>query len=326
MNSDGITLWPYPDIESQDPLPAGRTAERLRQDGAEDVARSVVEWNRDSAYRERMAAYRRCTLVIRWDRVPGACWALNMPEGTVTCQSRPERRIPARGGIQPWNFTWEKRGDRSCSIHYESPEPAASLECRFDAGPDRVDYRLTMRVDEGPPWPDLYCHCCFNHCWAEGFGRDAFVLHQDRLTPLHAIPNPGRIWIRSVTLAEEEHEAELKRRAVARLGREAPNEKIPLHGAQAKFIATERGGDDPLTVAISSPFATAVSWSYWPCTDIDLSFGTVMPSVPTTISGTIRFVRGRLADVVDELREPALTTPANRGPAASGRLRRSTAG
>ena len=115
-------------------------------------------------------------------------------------------------------------------------------------------------------------------------------------------------------------------KAVARLGREAPDEKIPLHGAQAKFIATERGGDDPLTVAISSPFATALSWSYWPCTDIDLSFGTVMPSVPTTISGTIRFVRGRLPDVVDELREPALTTPANRGPAASDRLRRSTAG
>ena len=137
MNSDGITLWPYPDIESQDPLPAGRTAERLRQDGAEDVARSVEEWNRDAAYRQRMDAYRRCTLVIRWDRVPGACWALNMPEGVVSSQSQPQRRIPARGGIQPWDFAWEKRGDRSCSIRYRSPEPAASLECRFDAGTDR---------------------------------------------------------------------------------------------------------------------------------------------------------------------------------------------
>lgn len=83
---------------------------------------------------------------------------------------------------------------------------------------------------------------------------------------------------------------------------------------QGRFIATERGGDDPLTVAISSPHATALSWSYWPCTDIDLSFGTVTPSVPTTISGTIRFLRGRLADVVEELREPAFTTPGNRAP------------
>ena len=138
----------------------------------------MEEWNGDPAYRQRMAAYRRCTLVIRWDRVPGARWALNMPEGA------------------------------------------------------------------------------------------------------------------------------LKRTAIARLGREAPDEKIPLHGACGKFIATERRGDDPLTVAINSPHATASSWSYWPCTDIDLSFGTVAPSVPKTISGTIRFLRGRLADVVEALREP----------------------
>ena len=131
MSSDGITLWPYPDIESEDPLPAGRTAERLRQDGAEDVARSVAEWNGDQAYRRRMAAYRRCTLVIRWDRVPGACWALNMPEGALTCQSEPERRIPASSpGIS--------RGRSAATARAASATGARSRPPAWSAGSMRV--------------------------------------------------------------------------------------------------------------------------------------------------------------------------------------------
>ena len=55
--------------------------------------------------------------------------------------------------------------------------------------------------------------------------------------------------------------------------------------------------DDPLTIGFASPDALAVAWSYWPCTDMDFSLGTVGPGTPGTpgkAAATIHFLPGAL--------------------------------
>jgi len=188
---------------------------------------------------------------------------------------------------------------------YENDRPRGALECEFRGDRDSLDYTLTLRIDDDGNWENMYCHGCLNHCWADGFGRDAYVQVAGRLASLREIPNPHGIWIRIVTLEDEARYAELKKEAVrltglgGRIRDDAvedwtPEDKIPLQGAQGKFIATTRHGPDPLTVVVGSPHAIAVSWSFWPCTDIDLAFGDIEPGVPKSISGTVRFSEGEI--------------------------------
>ena len=306
MIDNNIALVPYPDIAEAEPLPPERTWERLLEDGMEDTAEYVKGAQRDAVYRERIAEYQQGTLVIEWDRVPGARWAFNLPEGPVSSAQRDRAQA---GESWKWDRSrWEREGDQSCSIVYESDR--GSLRCSFEAGSGYVDYSLRFEVDSDAPWHDVYSHGCFNHCWADGFGPDAYVLVQDRITPLRDIPNPHGIWLRAVTLKEEPKYGELKRQQVSGHGPGgtmrpvdgAPEwsvrEKIPLDGAQGRFIATTRSGEHPLTVAINSPQAIGVSWSPWPCTDIDLAFGEVLPNEPKTISGRISLLTGALEEVL----------------------------
>ena len=46
----------------------------------------------------------------------------------------------------------------------------------------------------------------------------------------------------------------------------------------------------------------SVGWSFWPCTDIDLAFGTVRPREPKTVSGRIWFLKERIDKVLNTVR------------------------
>ena len=80
--------------------------------------------------------------------------------------------------------------------------------------------------------------------------------------------------------------------------------KVPILGIQGRFIASERQTGSPATVAINSPQAIAVGWSFWPCTDIDLAFGSLQPRQPKTVSGRIYFLHRTVARSLSKIQIP----------------------
>ena len=308
-----IRVIPYPHLKAtlgHDPLPIERTWRRLEEDGITDAALYVKKEQQNEAYRRRIDAYRQQTLVIEWDGAPDSRWALNV-EGALTSLPRHETRIPPGG----WDrHRWERQGDRSCALVYENENPTASLRVAFQAQHDHVDYALTLQIDDDQQrWRRMVTHLCFNHCWAAGFGRDARVRIDNEMRRLGGIPNPHRIWIRVATLSDNPAYAQLKREQFSHdgiggnlnntrlTGREAVTIKIPLGGVQGKFIASQRKAGRPATVAINSPNAISVGWSFWPCTDIDLAFGTIRPRQPKTVSGRIYFLHGTIEESLNTI-------------------------
>ena len=57
-------------------------------------------------------------------------------------------------------------------------------------------------------------------------------------------------------------------------------------------------------MAINSPQAIAVGWSFWPCTDIDLAFGSLQPGQLKTVSGRIYFLQGTVTDSLSKIQIP----------------------
>ena len=286
-------------LNGADPLPRSRPPQRLDEDGITDAAAFFRNNQESEAHQRGRDHYRLQTLIIEWASAPGARWALNV-EGTLLSLPKEDVRLPD----QEWDrFHWELDGDQKCTLIYENDNPKASLKVGFHARHDHVDYSLTVHAEDDLIRDHLTTHLCFNHAWADGFGRDALVLTDDRIRSLSDISNPERIWIRTATLAEEPAYAQLKsqqyflngtggnlnRKRI--IGSAAEVAKIPAKNVQGKFIATQFRGEDSATVAINSPNAIAVGWSFWPCTDIDLSFGTVRPREPKTVSGKIWFLK-----------------------------------
>ena len=309
-----IRVIPYPELKVRlngtDPLPRERTWQRLEQDGIADAAAYVMSNQRSDARRRRMDHYRQQTLVIEWDGAPGARWAFNV-EGSLSSLPTGDVRLPPRG----WKrFRWERDGDQKCKLIYENDDPEASLHVEFQAKQDHVDYSLTVQANDAQTRDQVATHVCFNHSWADGFGRDALVLTDGRIRRLGDIPNPQRIWIRVATLADDPTHADLKRQQFnhegigsnlsdKRLtGPDAEKIKVPAGNVQGRFIATQRAGDGAATVAINSPNAISVGWSFWPCTDIDLAFDTVRPREPKTVSGRIWFLKEGIDKAVNTVR------------------------
>ena len=84
-------------------------------------------------------------------------------------------------------------------------------------------------------------------------------------------------------------------------GPEAVKIKVPVNGIQGRFIASRRLAGPAATVAIASPNAISVGWSFWPCTDIDLAFGTIQPRKPQTVSGRIYFLMGTIDESLNPI-------------------------
>lgn len=309
-----IRVIPYPELRVRlngtDPLPRERTWQRLEEDGIADAADYVKSLRKSEAHRRRMGHYRQQTLVIEWDGAPGARWAFNV-EGSLSSLPTGDVRLPPRG----WKrFRWERDGDQKCKLIYENDDPEASLHVVFHAKQDHVSYALTVQANDDQTRDQVATHVCFNHSWADGFGRDALVLTDGRIQRLGDIPNPQRIWIRVATLADDPTYADLKRQQFnhegiggnlsdKRLtGPAAEKIKVPAGNVQGKFIATQQAGEARATVAINSPNAISVGWSFWPCTDIDLAFGTVRPREPKTVSGRIWFLKEGIDKALDTVR------------------------
>jgi len=308
-----IRVIPYSDLkirlDGPDPLPKERTWQRLQQDGIGDAAAYVRNLQKSESYLSRIDHYREQTLVIEWDGVPGARWALNV-EGHLSSLPTGEVRLPPSG----WKrFRWERDGDQQCTLIYENDDPKASLHVAFRAKPDHVDYSLTVQANDQTR-EHVATHLCFNHCWADGFGRDALVLTDGQVQRLGDISNPERIWIRVATLAEDQTYADLKRQQFIKQGiggnlndkrlngPDIEKIKVPVGDVQGRFIATQRAGDRAATVAINSPDAISVGWSFWPCTDIDLAFGTIRPHEPKNVSGRIWFLKGGIDKALNSIR------------------------
>lgn len=308
-----IRVIPYPHLKAKtgrEPLPIDRTWRRLLKEGIKDASQYVKKLDQSESYRRRLNRYRQETLVIEWDGAPNARWALNV-EGRMRSLTDSMPYFPRDG----WKrHRWERKGDRSCALVYESDKPKASLRVTFQAKQDHVAYKLTLRVDDDRVRDRIATHLCFNHCWAEGFGRDALVWIGGKKRRLGDIPNPKRIWIRVATLGDKPGYAKLKRDQFAAdgmggnlndaklKGPQAVPIKIPIDGVQGRFIASQRKAGRPATVAINSPDAISLGWSFWPCTDIDLAFGTVRPGKPKTVSGRIYFLEGTSDQYLKKIR------------------------
>ena len=307
-----IRVMPYPHLKrtlGRDPLPMQHTWQRLLKDGVKDAAQYVKKLQAKESHRLRLNRYRQESLVITWDGAPDARWALNV-EGRMRSLTGNRPYYPRNGWAR---HRWERKSDRNCTLIYESDKPKASLRVTFHVKKDHVVYELTLKADEPTP-KRLATHLCFNHCWAGGFGRDALVWIDGKKRRLGDIPNPKRIWIRVATLADKPLYGKLKRDQFAQdgfggnlndakmTGVHAVAIKIPVGGVQGRLIATERRGNRPATVAINSPDAISVGWSFWPCTDIDLALGAVRPGKPKTISGRIYFLNAPSAVALKKIR------------------------
>lgn len=270
-------------LNGEDPLPRSRPPDRLEEDRITDAAAFFRNNQKSEAHQRSRDHYRLQTLVIEWDDFPGARWALNV-EGALISLPTEDVRLPN----QDWDrFRWELEGDQKCALIYENDEPKASLRVEFQVRQNHIDYALTVYSEDNQTRDQLCTHLCFNHAWANGFGRDALALTDDRIHRLGDIPNPERIWIRTATLAEEPNYAKLKQQQYALngtgsnlnpkriTGAAAVAAKIPAENVQGKFIATQLTGDESATVAINSPDAIAVGWSVWPCRI------STLPSVPS---------------------------------------------
>ena len=282
MKENNITVRPYPDIMGKEPLDNYRLYKRLREDGYVKKAEKFKSGSKTNP------EYRRRSLIITWDKAPGARWVLNIPEAFHS--------LPRKNHFNTTGFRWETEGDRHCTLVYATDIPKGELRVDYKSGRDCVDIEISYSISEDTELKDVMCQACFNHLWAEGFGRDAYVLIGDKLKALRDDdPDNEKSWRRFITLKEEERYSRYYN---------------PVYqGAHGKFIATVRYGNNPLTnpltIAISSPDALAVSWSFWPCTDMDFGLGTVTPSSPGNAKGKIHFLEGKPEDRLDAIRVPA---------------------
>jgi hypothetical protein len=273
---DAIALTPYPEGPGADPLPADRLWRRLQEDGYLELAERYRKLERGSSEKQ----YRRKTLLIAWERVPGALWALNLPEFV-----RPAARRKSAARIA--SFRWRAAGARDCTCTYELEQPRARLTCRFRSAPNRVDGRLRLELLEAAAWENVVAHACFNHLWAPGFGREVYVLRGG--APSRIDTRDTTDWLKYIPLKEE-----------TRYGALLTSPVRPE--AEGRFIATVRAGSPPLTVGISSPRAASVSWSPWPCTDMDFGFGDMKPAKSVEVRLRLHFLMGDLAASLPRLR------------------------
>ncbi len=164
-------------LNGEDPLPRSQPPNRLEEDRISDAAAFFRNNQKSEVHQRSRDNYRLQTLVIEWERFPGARWALNV-EGALISLPTEEVRLPDQG----WDrFRWELKRDQKCTLIYENDEPKASLYVVFQVRQNHIDYSLSVHSEDNQTRDQLYTHLCFNHAWANGFGRDALVLTDDRI-------------------------------------------------------------------------------------------------------------------------------------------------
>ncbi len=269
-----IRIRPYPDIMAEQPLERIRLYHRLREDGYVKKAEQYKTPKPDGDYRQR-------TLVITWDRAPGARWALNIPEHFGSHATK------THFGIKAWS--WQVHSDQHCTLINQTNESKGELRCDYRVGDGCLNIEMNCTLDLENVLDDMMCQACFNHLWADGFGRNAYVLINGEFKPL----------------CDEDPGDEIKwRRFIAIKGREDYGKYVwPVyHGAEGRFIATMRHGDDPLTIGFASPDALAVAWSFWPCTDMDFALGAIGAGKAGKATATLHFLPGTLEENLDRVK------------------------
>jgi hypothetical protein len=275
-----LKIQPYPLIPEAEPLPPSRLAERLAEDGYALKAERFR--NQSQTELASVRKYRQHTLVIAWEKAPGAKWALNIVEWL---RAAGEKKNAARME----SFAWQPHDKHNCRATIEFSNPKCRLNCAFKGLARGVDCRLELELQEEVPWKNVVGHSCFNHLWAPGYGRDAYVLLEGGPRRLdRADPDGKTDWLRFVTLKEAPDYA--------------PFFNPVYRNAEGRFIATGGNAGKSACVGISSRSAVSVSWSFWPCTDMDFAFGNPQPFVPVTVDLKLHFLPLSLQSAIDTLR------------------------
>ena len=275
-----LQIQPYPLITEAEPLPPSRLAERLAADGYALKAERYRNQSQDDLAGVRK--YRQHTLVIAWENAPGAKWALNIVEWL---RSVGERKNAAR--IE--RFAWQPQDKHNCRATIEFSNPKCRLNGDFKGHSHGVDCRLELELQEEVSWKNVVGHCCFNHLWAPEYGRDAYVLLGGGLRRLDRVDPDGKTdWLRFVTLKEAPDYA--------------PFFNPIYRDAEGRFIATEGNVGKTACVGISSRSAVSVSWSFWPCTDMDFAFGNPQPFVPVIVNLKLHYLPLSIESAIGALR------------------------
>ena len=96
-----------------------------------------------------------------------------------------------------------KGGDDGTLVN-RTEEPPGELGCDYHVGPNRLDITMTYTLDSDEVREDVMCQACFNHLWADGFGRDAYAMFGGKLKALRDDdPEDEKGWRRFISRSEE---------------------------------------------------------------------------------------------------------------------------
>ncbi len=241
-----------------------------------DANLSEDEWRElHSSYAE----LRSQVITIKHPGFPHGLWFLRLPEQIATDQD------PKTGPYQV-GMTWVRveKGWRF------APGPIDGLDGTVEAtisssAAGAIDFVLAVRNQSQMPWRRALAWLCFNHSHAMEYYRYRNFVCCDRgivMTPPkteehYCLPGHDREWWSKGKVYPE----------------------VPFIGTSCTM-----DGGEPFCVAIAAEEAIMVGQSPgWPCTDIALLFGDVMPGNTSAVRGKIYFSKGTPEEALELYRQ-----------------------
>lgn len=195
--------------------------------------------------------------------------ALRVPEGVHwTTKRRVDDHRPERHNYQIGQ-DWQKRRNallyESCPITTPLDPSPGTISATVDSAPDNlVLVRMTLANTSEQPLDAVICHFCFNHRRAPLLGRNIIAASTDGWVDFN------------------QYVASEPFRGYNFNGKDNPQQLPAItHPILLSETVFQDGGS--FVSAIGSESACAISSNVeWPCTDINVSFGTIDPGQSST--------------------------------------------
>jgi len=223
------------------------------------------------------------TLVIEWDRAPGAFWTLRLCEYFGANGVRWDYPTPA-----PWVASDE--GRLEYADHPASADRSISARASVTATTqesDELSFQVTLKNDSAETWRDSWCWVCLIHRWAGAFQANCELptgTEDDPWAPSASLRAPKGRWLKWCPIREHRMIGE-------RIAQQQRHMWQPhIEASQGAVRAWRMDLEEPIQqfIQMSSANAIMLGWSHWPCTDMGLYFRSLAPGETGVVSGNLR--------------------------------------